>query len=342
MTQVTTVSSPPITTGRFYFLKGRFKASNTNLYGLFLVIFNPQKGIEAYHAVVSTFSSIYDLEPHIEWHVFEEKITEIRWKGNCNASITTAIINIFDTINKDPRSRDEMYAMVSSYNYTQLEIVILDLINRIIRDKSTLLETGIQEGTPEEVLAIREDHRKKQEQKSAASAPAPASHTFKVEEGSTVIPVSMVLSPVRGKLLYELKIGDMIMLRFNTKTETGNYYTELYKLRTPEDKIKPIPGEVIDIKSDSKSLPVNILARIDNHFYGVATEEERHVRVHIYDPKLDGTYKSPIKASQPAASANTANRQSGAAHKHSSMTYLMMGVIAFLLMILLLILYIVM
>ncbi|HEY1406187.1 MAG TPA: hypothetical protein VF857_06220, partial [Spirochaetota bacterium] len=122
MAQVTTVSTPPITTGGFYFLKGRIKASSVNLYGLFLIIFNPQKGVEAFHAVLSTFSNIYDLEPHNEWQSFEEKITDIRWKGNCNMNMTSALISVFETINKDIQLRDEIYRLVSSYNYSQLEV----------------------------------------------------------------------------------------------------------------------------------------------------------------------------------------------------------------------------
>jgi hypothetical protein len=334
MAQVTTVPTPPITTGRFYFLKGRFKAGSTNLYGLFLVIFNPQKAMESFHAVVSTFSNVYDLEPHIDWHVFEEKITDFRWKGNCNTNLTSAIVTMFDTINKDLRQRDELYGLISSYNYTHLDVSLLDLINRIIRDKMTILETGIQEATPEEVLAVRELHAKKTAETEKSEAPMPTS-TFQVEEGALIVSMSMVLSPVSGKLLYELKIGDKIMLRFNPKMELGNYYIDYYNLRTPEGKIKPIPGEVIDIKSESKALPVNILARIDNQLYGVTSEEERHVRVYLYDPKIDGVFKSPAKdQSRASRPARTATASPGSNPKRSSFIFLVMGILAFLLIVL--------
>jgi hypothetical protein len=337
MTQITTVSAPPITDGNYFFLKGRFKTSAINLYGIFLVVYNPQRIMETHNAVISTFSNLFDYEPHLEWTVFEDKITEFRWKGNCNTNMTTAIINIFETINKEPRLRDELYGMISTYNYSTMDILLFDHFNRIVRDKNAVLETSIQEATLEEVTQVRESRAKKpHEEKTPKSESAPV-HDFEVEEGSTVIPTSLVLSPVRGKLLYELKIGDKIMLRFNQKSEIGNFYNDYFNLKTPDGKLKSVPGEVIDIKSDSKSLPVNILTRIDEQIYGVATEEERHVRVCIYDPKVDGIFKTPGKniASQTTAAKITPEK------KYSSMTYIMIGFIAFFLMLLLLLLYIV-
>jgi len=187
MTQITTVSAPSITSGNYYFLKGRFKSSAINLYGIFLVVFNPQKIMESHNAVVSTFSNLFDFEPHIEWAVFEDKITEIRWKGNCNANMTTAIINIFETINKEPRLRDEMYGMISSYNYSQIEVLLFDQFNRIIRDKNTLLETSIQEATLEDVTQMRETRAKKVHDDKAPKQETAPSYDFEVEEGSKYV-----------------------------------------------------------------------------------------------------------------------------------------------------------
>jgi hypothetical protein len=207
-----------------------------------------------------------------------------------------------------------------------------------VRDKNTVLETSIQEASLEEVTQIRETRAKKTQEDKAPKHEAVPSYDFEVEEGSTVIPSSLVLSPVRGKLLYELKIGDKIMLRLNPKSEIGNFYNEYFNLKTPEGKLKTIPGEVIDIKSDSKSLPVNILTRIDERIYGVATEEERHVRVCTYDPKVDGVFKTPGKN---IIAQTTTARAAAPEKKYSSMTYFMLGFIAFVLMLLLFLIYMV-
>lgn len=339
MEQTTSVPSPGITTGNYVFLKGRFKSTSANIYGLFLVVFNPQKQMEAFNACASSFSNNYDLEPHIGWEIFEEKITENRWKGNCNPSMTNAVIGIFDAINKDARLRAEFYTMISTYNYTQLDATLFDAFKRVTRDHGTIIETGIQESTLEEVISIREQ-RSKNQKPQAAAEPAPhESHDFEVEEGSSIVPVSMLLSPVRGKLLYELKIGDRIMLRFNQKTDVGKNYINYFNLTSPNGKIKAVPGEVIDIRSDKKDMPIQVLTRIDGRIYGISTEEERHVRVCLYDPKIDGTFKSP---SAPAAAAKSATLPGNEQGSYSSMTYLMLGIIAFVLVLIIALIYILM
>jgi hypothetical protein len=337
MEQTTSVPSPGITTGNYVFLKGRFKSTAANIYGLFLVVFNPQKQMESFNACASSFSNNYDMEPHIGWEHFEEKITENRWKGNCNPSMTNAIVAIFETINKDARLRAEFYTMISTYNYTQIETALFDNFKRVIRDHGTVLETGIQESTLEEVIALREQKSKNQKPQPAVEPGVHGSHDFEVEEGSSIVPVSMLLSPVRGKLLYELKIGDKIMLRFNQKTDVGKNYINYFNLTEPNGKIKAVPGEVIDLRSEKKNLPIQVLTRIDERIYGISTEEERHVRVCIYDPKIDGAFKSP---SRPATSPKPTSAAERNPSSYSSFTYLMLGIIAFILVFIIALIYI--
>jgi hypothetical protein len=338
MAQVTTVSAtsaPAITTGKYYFLKGRFKSAATNLYGLFLVIYNPQKAMESFHLVATSYSSIYDLEPHQEWHRFETMITDHRWKGSYNTSMTTSLSSIFEGISKDPRQKEELYGLISSYNYQRIEVIVFDLFNRMIRDKSAVLETGIQEATAEEVQNARNEAKEKHEEKE--NKPIISARNFQVEEGAVTLPSSLVLSPVRGKLLYELKIGDRIMLKLNPDSPQGAYYIESFKLRTPEGKLKGIPGEVIDIRSESKAMPVDVLARIEEHLYSHAIEEDRHVRVCLYDPRIDGPMRKAQKKNPLSAEAAAAP-----AAKHSSSTYLLMGLVAFLLLLLFFFVYLIM
>lgn len=339
MAQVTSVSessTAPITTGKYYFLKGRFKSAATNLYGLFLVVYNHQKAMESFQIVATSYSAIYDLEPNQEWHRYESMITDHRWKGSYNTSMTTSLGSVFDGISKDPRQREEFYGLISAYNYDRIDVVLFDLFNRMIRDKSAVLETGIQEATSEEVQKARETIKGKVEEK--AEKPIIPVRNFNVEEGATIIPSALVLSPVRGKLLYELKIGDRIMLKLDPNSQQGAYYIESFKLRSPEGKLKGVPAEVIDIRSESKSMPVDVLARIDDHLYARATEEERHVRVCLYDPKIDGPLKKtgPLQQVNPLSPDNNRNLP---AQKYSGMSYLLLGFVAFLLILLFLALY---
>ncbi|MGL4370289.1 MAG: hypothetical protein ACRCUT_11560, partial [Spirochaetota bacterium] len=70
--------------------------------------------------------------------------------------------------------------------------------------------------------------------------------------------------------------------------------------------------------------------RIDEHLYSRATEEDRHVRVCVYDPRIDG----PMRKQPPSTAKNAleAGKKRSSSSNHSSMTYLMLGLFAFLLM----------
>lgn len=269
------------------FIKGRFKSSSLNLYGLFLLMFNSKGEINSYNVVVSTFSSIYDKEPHLGWDVFEETIIDHRWKGNCNTSMTTSLISQFENINNDPYQRSQLYKSINDYDYRGAEAFLFDSINRVIQDKNMVLETGIQEVSYEEIEAIK----KRRDGKDADNTQGTSSSNSKIEEGAKILETSVVLAPVKGKPLYDLKIGDKIMQRIEPSTGQANYFIDLYNLRV-ENRIKPIPGEVIDIKAKSKNDPIEIITRIDDTVYGKSIEDERQVKVRLYDQRLDGEFQT--------------------------------------------------
>jgi hypothetical protein len=61
-----------------------------------------------------------------------------------------------------------------------------------------------------------------------------------------------------GKLLYSTKSYDIIMLRFNPKTDHGQFYIILKKQKNSRREIQTDTGEVLDINHKQRSLPVII------------------------------------------------------------------------------------
>ncbi len=259
-------------------LKARFKSNSLSLYGILLLIFNRNHDLDSYNAVVSTYSSIYDLEPHQGWEKFEESILDIKWKGSYNNSMSGSLMEHLNSIAGDERLKNQLYEHLSNYDYDNAEVMIYDTVNRIIHDKNLIIEIGIQEASPEE---FRETKEKRTKAQPAAADKSP------VEDGSAILPVEPILSPVKGKPLYELKIGDKIMARIVPNSDRANYFIDLLDLRT-DSGFKPIPCEIIDIKSAGKNSPVEILSQIGPGIYGRCTEEEKQVKLRIYDPLNDG------------------------------------------------------
>ena len=74
--------------GNILIVKGRFKSTSMNLYGLFLLSFNAMKKLDSHHVIVSSYSDMYEFDPNTPWHKFEEYIVDRKWKGNFNNSMT--------------------------------------------------------------------------------------------------------------------------------------------------------------------------------------------------------------------------------------------------------------
>jgi hypothetical protein len=238
----------------------------------------------------------------------------------------------FKAVAAQPNLNSQLYESASNYDYDRVEIFISDILYRIVHDKNLILEIGIQEITEEEFKAAREKRQK------AADTPAAqaAKKGYNVEAGSVILPLQLILAPVKGKPLYELKIGDRIMAKIVANSEREKYFIDILNLRV-EDHIRPVPCEVIDIKAASKSDPIEILSQIAPGIYGKIIEDERQVKLRMYDPGVD----TPInKKAIPAGyafkdQAKTARAETGM----SQMTYIIMGLFALLLVIFIILIY---
>lgn len=263
-------------------VKGRFKSTSMNLYGLFLLIFNTLKKLDITHVIVSSYSDMYDFEPHTSWEKYEEIIVDRKWKGNFNNSMTASITDTFNKLAEDARSVKTLYDHVYNYDYDQMDLILYDNINRIIHDKNLTMETIIQEVSAQEFRKIKEDRSK----------PAEAEKDKEQQDSkkqSTILQVKPIVAPINGKPIYSMRIGDKILVKIVPASSRENYYIDLYNLKD-DRTVRAIPATVVDIKAGlGKNNPVEILTEIAPGVYGQFTEEEKQVKLKLYDPMTDDT-----------------------------------------------------
>jgi len=292
--------------GNILIVKGRFKSTSMNLYGLFLLTFNAMKKLDTHQVIVSSYSDMYDLEPNTPWHKFEEYIVDRKWKGNFNNSMTASIMEAFNKISDDVRNLKILYDNVYNYDYDQMDLILYDMINRIIHDKNLVMESLIQEISVQELQSVKEDRSKPQDTDEPGEKKNPQ---------GTILQIKPVLAPLNGKPIYELRIGDKIMIKIIPSSNKENYYIDLYNLR--DDKgIRTIPASVIDIKSSAgKNNPIEILAEIAPGVYGQCLEDEKLIKLKMYDPKSDSTIndknRPAVKKDNSASSTNNDAAGSG-------------------------------
>ena len=260
-------------------LKGRFKSVSMNLYGLFLIIFNNAKQFDTYHIIVSSYSDMYEYEPHTSWEKYEEYIVDKKWKGSFNNSMTLSLMEGLNSLTEDSNTSMLLFDHAYNYNYDQIDIILYDVINRVIHDKNLVMETIIQEVSSNEFRKVKEDRSKPQE--------ADEEKEVETEKQNIILKVKPIVAPVKGKPIYELKIGDRIMVRIVPSTPKENYYIDLYNLKE-EGAIRPVPASVVDIKSTTgKNNPIEILVEIVPGVYGQSIEDEKQVKLRIFDPATD-------------------------------------------------------
>lgn len=284
----------PITENNILIVKARFKSTTSNLYGLLLVIFNAHdKTIDNCNIVVSSFSDIYDLEPHTPWDRYEERIVNQIWKGNYNKNMTSSMIDQFRRLTDEPRQLELLYDSAFNYDYGSLDITLFDLVNRIVHDKHMVMETGIQEITIDEFHTAR-NSRDKEPKEDAAPAGGD-----NLEDGAIILPIKGIVAPVKGKPIYDIKIGDRIMVKIQPVSDRANYFIDTMKLRM-DNEVLPTPAEVVDLKAGTgKNDPIEIITQLGPGLFGRLIEEELQVKLRMYNPTVDKTVK-PEGSSRPA------------------------------------------
>ena len=263
----------------YYILKGRFKSNSLKFYGLFLIIYNRRGDIDVNHILVSYYSNTYDLEPHSPWETYEESILKQKWSDDYNPSMTASLQDMIDAIAKDNNLRLQLFESIRNYEHDNIELTMMEKINRVIHDKNLILETGIQE-------VMEEDFRKSKQNEFTSSNIQDKDKNSLHEDGAVILQIQLILAPVSGKAIYEIKVGDKIMTKIVANNDRANYFIDLLDLRV-EGYIKPVPCEIVDIKSEGKSSPIEILTKIGPGIYGKCIEDERQVKLRMYNPEID-------------------------------------------------------
>ena len=273
-----------------FIVKGRFKSPENNIYGLLLIVLNPDRGYESINAIVSTYSEIFNNEPHTPWNKIEEIITNLKWKGTYNVNMTGSIIDQLKTISDDKSTGQLLYDNVYNYDYDNLEITLFDIVNRIVHDKKLVLETGIQEINLEEY----QNTIAGKNESAVEEQGTPDEGEEKSSDDSVILIVKPILAPVKGKPLFDLKVGDRVMIKIDPVSERANSFIDILGLRD-YDQILPAPARVVDIKGGSgKNAPSEILTEIQPGIYGKFYEEESQVKLRMFDPAVDRTVSGAV------------------------------------------------
>ncbi len=261
-------------------IKARFKSDKSNIYGQILIVLNNKKEFDSFNLIVSTYPDIYNIELNTAWDIYDGSITDIKLKGQYNNSMTASLTAHFNNFSSDLKSITQIYEFAYNNNLKEMETLIFNQIYKIFHETSIQVDTMIDEIPARDFEEIKLNRNKpveeKKEDDNKSASPV-----------ANIILIDLILSPVKGKPIYNLKIGDRIMIKIRPGGDRANYIIDDLGIRRDKE-ILPIPAEIIDIKAgNDRKDPLEIMTKIAPGVYGKAYENEKQVKLRMYDPAID-------------------------------------------------------
>lgn len=275
----------------YFIIKGRFKGVATNTFGLFVVFISlSQKAIENVYVAASHYSSIFDLHPTNPWNIYEDKINQLKWKGEIVTNLSNDLqLLLLNTVKPD--MIEEYIEAIHNSNLPKVEHSLTGILAKGIMDKAIAVEIKTERVNYTDIIRIKDERLRKEkeerESKEKEEIRRIQEQRYKVEDGAVILPVHLILAPVSGTPIYEIKAGDLIMIKIDSSTEKGNYFIDLLNTRGPV-------GEITPIKAITKEITMNtigeyeLLLEIGPGIYGKVTEAEK-VKIKKYDVSEDKT-----------------------------------------------------
>jgi len=269
-------------------IKGRFKATASSSYGLFIVFMdNVTKNVDKIEIVASHFSTVYDTNINMPWSELQDIITKLRWKGEYATSLTHDIQSSLEDLFQPGTGRGiDIWNAIKKTMVNKAANFFEEFFARPTGDKGVKVELAIETITKSDI----ENVKKMREQRDILNSlnlqnnqPKPQQAEQKLEESAVVLDVSLVLSPISGVPIYELKEGTKIFIKITEQTSRGQYFNDLLGA-SEGNEILPVPATVKKVSKEGKIYTV--LVEIGPGIYGKSLDEDT-VKVKLYDSNQD-------------------------------------------------------
>jgi hypothetical protein len=141
-------------------LKAKFKALDTNTYGLIMIFLNEEmRMVENLIAVASHYSSIYDMDPSLPWFTLEENLINLKWKGDIAVNITVDLQNYLES-SLDRDRGNELYSLIKNNDHMKMESLLVAILMKPLTDRNIELEIVSETVTKEEMRLKRSERNK--------------------------------------------------------------------------------------------------------------------------------------------------------------------------------------
>ncbi len=273
---------------RFIAVKAKFFLLKEKLYGLLVILVKPEeKLVESATGVVSIFSETHNISVEAPWREVEDYIHKLRYEGQYTPNVTYDLQNALKNLSVHPAMVEDFCEKLLQKDVAGIKEKLKDLVSSAFGNEELNIEVHLEELSEEDLG--REVSAEEKEEVSSSS------------QEKTLLEVTPILDPIKGKPIMDLKVGEKIMVRLLPSSPKANYFIDLLGLRE-EGKIKPVEARVLSIEKNSQES--NILVEITEDLQGKFSEENK-VKVRLYTGASSGEEKSstatPVSGITPSA-----------------------------------------
>ncbi len=274
----------------FVALKGKIKTARENLHGIFVIIVNlREQSLESASLVFSIYSESHGIHFSEGWHVFEKKIQDMVYGGKSAEAVTFATQDAMRMYYKNREHAKELIEYIEKNNKIFVTSMLEEFFDKELSDPNIQLDIDIERISASQLASGRQ-----REESAGASQEEQRGDEPKL----AMARAKLVLAPVGGKLVTEVRAGDQIMIRLIPGGVRENVIIESLELKKSNGDISPCACKVIKVTPLSKG--VQIMVQIDDQTIAKIEEEEK-VLVKMFNPLKDLT--ASIRNSGPAPSA---------------------------------------
>lgn len=294
-----------------YVLKGRF--SSSSMYGAFILFFNKiYNQIAHFYSIVSQSYAVGDIKTNQGWKNFEKEIESARNEQNHDDVLGNQLydaLSSFLTVNLSggENKGSELCRLIEQDE----AIAVNHLLQKVIVDKIGYQNVSISiDYEPISSLDMETDSisskkltpndlKKEEPKEEPAEAKQKSADPLQEKEVKLQFNGGLVLSPIKGKDVSQLEVGDRIKISIIDKNPKVIDLAKAFDAYTEEGKFKPISGRIISIDHSQKN-GYKIFAIVAKGIYARIEEEEENIKVAMDTLGMaskEGAADAPKKAS---------------------------------------------
>ena len=271
-----------------YVIKGKF--SSSSVYGAFIVFLNPSylRIINSYSMLSRSFE-VADIKSTQDWRTFEKQLVEISKKTGFDEGLTSKMKDsmgkalTIPEITKFAKLIEQDDGIAVNHNFQKFISDVTGFQNvelSVDYEKINSIAMELNSLTSTKMSAAAEVVKEKQTEEDVKVEKL--DDPLEGKEVKLILNGAMILSPIKGKDISDLVVGDRIMISIIDKSSKASDVLNAFNAVREDGSAKPIAGRIVSIKHAED---YKIFAIVAKGIYVKIEEEENFIKV-----AMDPTY----------------------------------------------------